>query len=63
MFTDDNETSFKLPNNGETGYYVVSLTEVDNGKWFVSILKTVGKMDVVPDQTYTGSAIQTGPTS
>ena len=48
-------------NNGEAGYYDITMTDAGNGKWSVSILKTVGQMDVVPDQTYTGSAITPEP--
>ncbi len=57
-----NPTNFEVPYNGETGYYDITMTEADNGKWNVSILKTAGQMDVVPDQTYTGSAITPEPT-
>lgn len=48
--------------NGDAGYYDITMTDVGNGKWNVSILKTAGQMDVVPDQTYTGSAITPEPT-
>ena len=54
-----NSTSFN--NNGEAGYYDITMTDAGNGKWNVSILKTAGQMDVVPDQTYTGSAITPEP--
>jgi hypothetical protein len=37
------------------------MTDAGNGKWNVSILKTAGQMDVVPDQTYTGSEIKPEP--
>ncbi len=47
--------------NGDAGYYDITMTDVGNGKWNVSILKTAGQMDVVPDQTYTGSAITPEP--
>ena len=47
-------TRFSLNNDGETGFYDITMTDVGNGKWNVSILKTAGQMDVVPDQTYTG---------
>ena len=56
-----NGTSFSLPYDGETGYYDITLTDVGNGKWGVSILHTPAQMDVVPDQTYTGSAITPEP--
>ena len=59
---NSNATEFRVPYDGETGYYDITMTEADNGKWSVSILKTVGQMDVVPDQTYTGSAITPEPT-
>ena len=48
--------------NGDAGYYDITMTDVGNGKWSVSILKTVAVMDAVPDQTYTGSAITPEPT-
>ena len=48
--------------NGDAGYYDITMTDVGNGKWNVSILKTAGQMGVVPDQTYTGSAITPEPT-
>ena len=54
-----NSTSFN--NNGEAGYYDITMTDAGNGKWNVSILKTAGQMDVVPDQTYTGSEIKPEP--
>ena len=60
-FVSTNGTNFNVPYNGQTGYYDVTLTDVGNGKWSVSILKTVGQMDVVPDQTYTGSEITPEP--
>ena len=47
--------------NGDAGYYDITMTDVGNGKWNVSILKTASQMDVVPDQTYTGSAITPEP--
>ena len=52
---------FRLANNATAGYYDITMTEADNGKWNVSIQKTAGQMDVVPDQTYTGSAITPEP--
>ncbi|MBQ6348512.1 MAG: hypothetical protein IJI71_13310, partial [Clostridia bacterium] len=56
-----NDTNFRIPDNGQTGYYDITLTDVGNGKWGVSILPTPAQMDVVPDQTYTGSAITPEP--
>ena len=47
--------------NGDAGFYDITMTDVGNGKWNVSILKTAGQMDVVPDQTYIGSAITPEP--
>ena len=61
-FQNGNGTDFNLDYNGETGYYDITMTDAGNGKWSVSILKTAGQMDVVPDQTYTGSAITPEPT-
>ena len=54
-----NGTSFNY--NGESGFYDITMTDVGNGKWSVSILKTEGKMDNIPDQTYTGSEIKPEP--
>ena len=54
-------TKFSLGNEATAGYYDITMTDVGNGKWNVSILKTAGQMDVVPDQTYTGSAITPEP--
>ncbi|WP_155803119.1 InlB B-repeat-containing protein [Segatella baroniae] len=48
-------------NNSESGLYDITMTDVGNGKWNISILKTAGQMDVVPDQTYTGSEITPEP--
>ena len=56
-----NATNFSLGNEAPAGYYDITMTEADNGKWNVSILKTAGQMDVVPDQTYTGSEIKPEP--
>ena len=47
--------------NGESGFYDITMTDVGNDKWSVSILKTVAVMDAVPDQTYTGSEITPEP--
>ena len=59
--TFDHLFSTNFYNYGQTGYYDVTLTDVGNDKWYVSILKTVGQMDVIPDQTYTGSEITPEP--
>ena len=56
-----NATNFSLNYDGQTGYYDITMTDVGNGKWGVSILPTAAQMDVVPDQTYTGSAITPEP--
>ena len=56
-----NATNFRVPYDGELGFYDITMTDVGNGKWNVSILKTAGQMDVVPDQTYTGSEITPEP--
>lgn len=61
IFQDADGTGFRLNNDGEEGFYDITMTDVGNGKWNVSILKTAGQMDVVPDQTYTGSAITPEP--
>ena len=55
-------TAFYVTDNNELGFYDITMTDVGNGKWSVSILKTVAVMDAVPDQTYTGSAITPEPT-
>ncbi|MBQ7159335.1 MAG: hypothetical protein IJS09_07955, partial [Treponema sp.] len=56
-----NGTSFKVDYNGEEGFYDITMTDAGNGKWSVSILKTVGVIDNIPDQTYTGSEITPEP--
>lgn len=56
-----NPTNFVVPYDGETGYYDITMTDVGNGKWSVSILKTVGVIDNIPDQTYSGSEITPEP--
>ena len=56
-----NGTNFNVDYNGEEGFYDITMTEADNGKWSVSILKTVGVIDNIPDQTYTGSEITPEP--
>lgn len=61
FYETGNATNFSLNYDGETGYYDITLTDVGNGKWGVSILPTAAQMDVVPDQTYTGSAITPEP--
>ena len=61
FYGSGNVTTFRIPDNGQTGYYDITLTDVGNGKWGVSILPTAAQMDVVPDQTYTGSQITPEP--
>ena len=56
-----NPTVFYVTDNNELGYYDITLTDVGNGKWSVSILKTVPVVADIPDQTYTGSAITPEP--
>jgi len=58
-FVDSNGTNFEF--NGESGFYNITMTDADNGKWTVSIQKTVAVMDAIPDQPYTGSAITPDP--
>ena len=58
----DNGTNFRVPYDGETGFYDITMNDAGGGKWSVSILKTVAVMDAVPDQTYTGSEITPEPT-
>lgn len=61
FYETGNDTNFTLPDNGETGYYDITMTEANGGKWSVSILKTAPQMDDIPDQVYTGSAITPEP--
>ena len=56
-----NGTNFKVDYNGEEGFYDITMTDVGNDKWSVSIQKTVGVIDNIPDQTYTGSEITPEP--
>jgi len=60
-FTYANGTCFGVDYNGESGYYDITMTDAGNGKWSVSILKTVPVIDNIPDQTYTGSEIKPEP--
>ncbi|SNU05007.1 hypothetical protein SAMN06297422_102119, partial [Lachnospiraceae bacterium] len=60
-FTYANGTKFGVDYNGESGYYDITMTDVGNGKWSVSIQKTVGVIGNIPDQTYTGSEIKPEP--
>ena len=55
------DTEFNLNSNSESGFYDITMTDAGNGKWSVSILKTVGVIDNIPDQTYTGSEITPEP--
>jgi len=61
FYETGNGTNFAFDDDGETGYYDITMTDAGNGKWSVSIQKTAGQMDVVPDQTYSGSAITPEP--
>ncbi|MBR6178316.1 MAG: hypothetical protein IKQ70_10605 [Bacteroidales bacterium] len=54
-------TNFALSDDATAGFYDITMTDAGNVKWNVSILKTAGQMDVVPDQTYTGSEIKPEP--
>ncbi|MBQ9199677.1 MAG: hypothetical protein IJ141_05810, partial [Lachnospiraceae bacterium] len=60
-FTYANGTNFRVDYNDESGYYDITMTDAGNGKWSVSILKTVGVIGNIPDQTYTGSEIKPEP--
>ena len=45
----------------QDGYYVFTLTNKGEENWFVSILRSLvkhGNIDAIPDQTFTGSAIE-----
>ena len=61
IFQNTNPTEFSLGNEATAGYYDITMTDTGNGKWSVSIQKTAGQMDAVPDQTYTGSGITPEP--
>ncbi|MDR4932074.1 InlB B-repeat-containing protein [Segatella bryantii] len=54
-----NGTNFN--NNGESGFYDITMTDAGNGRWNISFQKTTSQMDVVLDQTYTGSEIKPEP--
>ncbi|MBQ3690314.1 MAG: hypothetical protein II937_10725, partial [Bacteroidales bacterium] len=56
-----NATDFKVDYNGEEGFYDITMTDAGNGKWSVSIQKTVPVVADIPDQTYTGSEITPEP--
>ena len=56
-----NGTNFNVDYNGESGFYDITMTDVGNDKWRVSIQKTVPVIDNIPDQTYTGSEITPEP--
>ena len=58
---NQNPTQFYVTDDNELGFYDITMTDVGNGKWSVSILKTVGVIDNIPDQTYTGSEITPEP--
>ena len=60
-FVQINPTAFYVTDNNALGYYDITLTDVGNDKWSVSIQKTVPVIDNIPDQTYTGSAITPEP--
>ena len=47
--------------NGEAGFYDITMTDIGNGKWNVSILATVPQIDEIPAQTYTGGEITPEP--
>ena len=61
IFQKANPTKFCLNNDGEAGFYDITMTDIGNGKWRVSIQKTVPIIDNIPDQIYTGSAIMPEP--
>lgn len=51
----------KYFNVSQSGYYVITLTDEDDGTWFVSVLYSLAQsytVSDIPDQTYTGSAIE-----
>ena len=58
---NDNGTNFRVPYDGETGFYDITMTDVGNGKWSVSILKTVPVIADVTNYGYTGSEITPEP--
>ena len=61
-FTESgNATKFKVDDNGEEGFYDITMTDAGNDKWSVSIQKTVPVVVDIPDQEYTGSEIKPEP--
>ncbi|MBQ8085092.1 MAG: leucine-rich repeat protein [Lachnospiraceae bacterium] len=54
-------TNFKVDYNGEEGFYDITMTDVGNDKWRVSIQKTVPVVADITDQTYKGIEIQPEP--
>ena len=56
-----NATNFKVDYNGEEGFYDITMTDAGNGKWSVSIQKTVPVVADIPDQEYTSSEITPEP--
>ncbi len=55
-----NPTNFSIT-DGATGFYDITMTDIGNGKWNVSILATVPQIDEIPAQTYTGGGITPEP--
>ncbi len=56
-----NSTYFSLNYDAEAGFYDITLTDLGNDRWHVSILKTIPVVDNIPDQEYTGNAITPEP--
>ena len=59
--SDYSESYFRLDYHGEEGFYDITMTDLGNDRWSVSIQKTVPVVDNIPDQNYTGSAITPEP--
>ena len=56
-----NPTSFQLNDAAEAGYYDITMDDISNGKWNISIMPTVPAVDDVPNQEYTGGEITPEP--
>lgn len=52
---------FCINYEAEEGYYDVSIEDVGNDQWSVSILKTVSQVDDISNQEYTGDEIKPEP--
>ena len=61
-FSYGNATEFRIDDeNGEAGFYDITMTDEGNNRWSISILKTVPVIADVTYYGYTGSAIKPEP--